>query len=341
MKSAEPGPTRANPRNHSTTDRTIKQTVILTIVVSTLWLAPQTYAVEGGAGHYISGQYADFSGMPPTQSGFYLGNYFLDYHNGTFSGNRQLPLGGVFAAGVTANLQAEVPLVIYAYPFNFHDITFSSGIAVPFVWTDVKVSATFDRNGNQISGARRQSVSGLGDIQLMPIMAGWTNGDFKLGGLFNVWAPSGDFDTGQLANQGLGYWTFEPMLAFSWISSKIGTEFSVFSGVDFNTRNNTTDYQSGDIFHVDATLAQHLPLFGGIAGAGASAFYLKQISGDSGSGARLGSFEAESYGVGPTLSYVHKIGKSDLIVDGSWLPQLHSVNTPKGNYWWFKLTLTF
>lgn len=91
--------------------------------------------------------------------------------------------------------------------------------------------------------------------------------------------------------------------ANGWLSSKIGTEFSVFSGVDFNTENTGANYQSGDIFHVDATLAQHLPLFGGIAGAGASAFYLKQFTGDSGSGAKLGSFEAESYGVGPTISY--------------------------------------
>jgi hypothetical protein len=92
---------------------------------------------------------------------------------------------------------------------------------------------------------------------------------------------------------------------------------------------------------VDATLAQHLPLFGGIAGAGASAFYLKQITGDSGSGARLGSFEAESYGVGPTVSYIHKIGNNTLIVDGSWLPQLHTVNTTQGNFFWAKITMTF
>lgn len=74
---------------------------------------------------------------------------------------------------------------------------------------------------------------------MMPIMAGWTNGNFKLGGMFNVWTPSGEYTSGAPANQGLGYWTFEPMLAFSWLSSKIGTEFSVFTAVDFNTVNTT------------------------------------------------------------------------------------------------------
>ena len=319
----------------------MKIKILTAMTVCALLPAFNLRAEEGGSGHYISGEYSDFCGTPPSQPGFYIANYFLDYGDGELGGNKQLPLGGIFAAGVTANMQAEVPVGIYAYPFNLYDITFSSGIGVPVVWVDVKATATFNRDGTPRSAAVEQSASGLGDIQLMPIMAAWTNGDFTLGGMFNVWAPSGNYSTGQLANPGLGYWTFEPMLAFRWLSTKIGTEFSIFTAVDFNTENTHSDYQSGDIFHVDATLAQHLPLFGGIAGVGASAFYLNQITGDSGSGARLGSFEAESYGVGPTVSYVHKIGKSDLIVDGSWLPQLHTVNTTKGNYFWAKITVTF
>ncbi len=319
----------------------MKNKILIAITVCALSQAFTARATEGGTTHYISGEYSDFCGMPPSQPGFYAGNYFLDYGNGEIGASKQLPLGGIFAAGVTANSQAEVPLAIYAYPFSLYDITFSSGATFPIVWVDVKATATFNRDGTPRSGAVEQSVTGLGDIQFMPIMAAWTNGDFTVGGMFNVWAPSGDYDAGQLANPGLGYWTFEPMLAFRWLSTKIGTEFSVFTGVDFNTENTTSDYQSGDIFHVDATLAQHLPLFGGIAGAGASAFYLNQITGDSGSGARLGSFEIESYGVGPTVSYVHKIGNSELIVDGSWLPQLHTVNTTKGNFFWAKITMTF
>ena len=277
----------------------MKKIVLTAIIVCTLSVAFTARATEGGTTHYISGEYSDFCGMPPSQPGFYLGNYFLDYGNGEFSASKELPLGGIFAAGVTANSQAEVPLALYAYPFSLENITFSSGIGVPYIWVDVKATATFNRDGTPRSGSVSQSANGLGDIQMMPVMAAWTNGDFTVGGMFNVWAPSGNYSAGQLANPGLGYWTFEPMLAFRWLSTNIGTEFSVFTAVDFNTENTTSDYTSGDIFHVDATVAQHLPLFGGIVGAGVSAFYLKQITGDSGSGARLGSFEAESVWRGP------------------------------------------
>lgn len=319
----------------------MKPRLLLTVLTCLLPPAINAYAEQSGSGHYTAGSYSDFSGMPPTEPGFYIANYFLDYSHATFSGSKDLPFGRLLALGVTANVQAETPAVIYAYPFNLYGVTLSSGIAVPFVWMDIKANAIFTGRFLQRSGRVEQSASGLGDIQLMPIMAGWTNGDFKLGGMFNIWAPSGDYSTSQLANQGLGYWTIGPALGFSWLSSKIGTELSVFTGVDFNTRNHDADYQSGDIFHVDATLAQHLPLFGGFVGAGATTFYREQFTGDSGSGASLGSFKSETYGVGPTLSYVRKIGKSDLIVNGSWLPQLHSGNTTKGDYWWVKLTLAF
>jgi hypothetical protein len=292
-------------------------------------------------GHYIPGTYLDFSGMPPPEPGFYAGNYFLDYANGTVNASKELPIGGVFAAGVTANLQAEAPFVVYAYPLCLGNVTLSSGVYPSWIWANVKVDASFDRNHIQISGSREQSTSGFGDIQVTPIQGVWTNGDFSVGGLFNVYAPSGRYEKGQLANPGLGYWTFTPMAAFSWLSSKIGTEFTIFSGMDFSTVNHTTDYQSGDIFHVDATLAQHLPLFGGVIGAGVSTSYQRQFTGDSGSGARLGSFKLESLSVGPTISYVHAIGKSTLIVGGSWLPEIHTQNTTKGNYFWAKITLAF
>jgi hypothetical protein len=320
----------------------MKKTFILATLAGIALLAASARAEQSGIGHYTSGLFSDFLTMPPSQPGFTAGNFFLDYDHATFG--KDLPLGqgsASIATGVTANEQAEVPVLMYAYPVSFHNVTFSSGVGIPFVWLTVKASATRPSINGPKGVSKQQSVSGLGDIQMMPIMAGWTNGDFKVGGIFTVWAPSGEYVTGRLANQGLGYWTFEPMLAFSWISTKIGTEFSVFSGVDFNTENTEANYQSGDIYHVDATLAQHLPLFGGIAGAGATAFYLKQITGDSGSGAKLGGFMAKSYGIGPTISYIHPIGKSLLIVDGSWLPQLHSDNTTKGNWIWLKVGLSF
>jgi hypothetical protein len=189
----------------------------------------------------------------------------------------------------------------------------------------------------------RDTANGIGDIMLMPFMLGWTNlmKDFKLDARLSIYAPTGDYEQGQIANVGKNYWTFEPGIMASWLSTKIGTEISLYTGVDFNTENEDANYTSGTTLHFDLTVAQHLPLWGGFVGVGANAFYYDQISGDSGSGARLGDFEGRTIGVGPVLSYVHHVGKAELLAELKWLPELDTNNRLEGDIVWFKVGLLF
>ena len=299
------------------------------------------HAEQSGSGHYMPGASASFIDTSPGKPGWVVENIYMNYSDASFGGSLGMPFGSNLALNLTANATAETPLILYSPDHLVLGALPSFGVAVPYVWMDVKAHGTIDAGGVRHSVTREDKADGIGDIQLIPLMLGWTNGDFKYGASFSVYAPTGEYDKDRLANVGLGYWTFTPMITFSWLSSKIGTEASIFSGVDFNTKNTDADYQSGDIFHLDATVAQHLPLLGGFAGVGANGFYIKQITGDSGSGARLGSFEVETYGVGPVLSYAHKLGKHDLVCEAKWLPQLHSENTTKGDYFWVKLALLF
>jgi hypothetical protein len=96
----------------------------------------------------------------------------------------------------------------------------------------------------------------------------------------------------------------------SYLGQKNGFEFSTYLGYDINTENTETDYHSGQVFHIDATVAEHLPLDKGFIGIGANGFYLAQTTGDSGNGARLGSFEEMTAGVGPVLSYAAQLGQN-------------------------------
>jgi hypothetical protein len=299
------------------------------------------HAEQSGSGHSRPGATASFIDASPGQPGWVVENIFMNYSDATFGGARGLPLGVNLALNVTANATAETPLIMFSPDYRILGGLPSLAVAVPYVWMDVKAGGTIDRGGVTHAVTRQDKANGIGDIEMIPLMLGWTNGDFKYDARCAVFAPTGEYDQDSLANVGLGYWTFTPEVTVSWMSKKIGTEVSLFAGLDFNTRNTDADYQSGNLFHLDATVAQHLPLFGGFAGVGANAFYLKQITGDSGAGARLGGFEAETYGVGPVLSYVHKLGKHDLVGEVKWLPQLHSDNTTKGDYLWVKLALSF
>jgi len=102
----------------------------------------------------------------------------------------------------------------------------------------------------------------LGDIEFWPVALTWTTWSTNLHVDFygGIYAPSGQFQQNRLANQGLGYWTFEPGLLVSYLGEKNGFEATVYIGYDINTKNPETDYLSGQQFHIDVTVAQHLPL---------------------------------------------------------------------------------
>ena len=95
------------------------------------------------------------------------------------------------------------------------------------------------------------------------------------------------------------------------------------------------------MFHIDGTVAQHFPLGKGFGGVGATAFYLQQTTGDSGSGAKLGGFKQMTAGVGPVLSYAAQFAKYGFAAEVKWLPQITTDNTLKGNFIWFKLGVSF
>jgi len=120
-----------------------------------------------------------------------------------------------------------------------------------------------------------------------------------------------------------------------------GFEASVFFGADFNTENEDTDYQSGTQAHVDGTVAQHFPLLSGLAGAGVSGCFYKQVTGDSGDGATLGDFKGKTVGLGPVVSYTTKILERDTLFELKWLHEVETENRLKGDIIWLKAVYKF
>ena len=299
------------------------------------------HAAEGGAGHYVPGAFADFGDMGG-EPGFALLNWY-NYYNGSAGRSAQLEFGGLVAANLVATSNAEMFGGVYTSPYGILGGKFSVAAIVPYVWMDVKGSVTAQLGPFARTLTREDTVDGIGDMVLIPLWLHWTSGEFKWAVQFDVYAPTGNYDTGRLANVGLNYWTFEPMVSFSYLSKTIGLEFTSTAGLDFNTNNSAIDYQSGDVFHIDATLAEHLPLFGhGIIGLGANAYYWKQFTADTGTGARIGSFETQMIGIGPVLSYVSPpICGHTLVAEVKWLPQLDTLKTLQGDYIWFKVGFAF
>ena len=283
-------------------------------------------AEEGGSGHYLPGSMASFvDGLPLSET--VVVRYNLVHYAGTADANLSIPVGGSTAAGLDAETWAHGLTFLWRPPVELGEsLSYSMSATVPFVFMDVTASAATGPIALSLHGQE----SGLGDIVLMPLMLNYNvDPDLNLNGRIGIYAPTGDYQTGRLANTGKNFWTFEPTIGVMYFGRTNGREASVFAGVDFNTENHDTSYLSGTSFHVDGTLAQHFPLCEGLAGVGVSAFTYQQITGDSGDGAIFGDFKGRTNGVGPALSFVTP--KGDVIAELKWLHEYAVSNRLEGD----------
>lgn len=313
----------------------MQRTLLAAALLVLLALDPAR-AEEGGTGHYTPGSNASFIDALPGKQGLAIADFFLYY---PASAGTRLPLAGLISVSLDAKVYADSIVAVYQTPLQLLGGSYAFGGVVSAIWTDVSGTLAVG-NGTRSSS---DFLSGLGDLLLYPFMLGWKSldGDLKYDFRLGIYAPTGKYEAGSIVNLGKNYWTFEPTFTASWLSSRIGLEASAYAAFDFNTRNQATDYLTGDQFHVDATLAEHLPLLGGSIGVGASAFYYQQVTADSGSGAVLGDFKGRTIGVGPVVSYAMQIGSVQGAVEVKWLPELEVKNRLKGDHFWIKVGAVF
>lgn len=300
-------------------------------------------AEEGGSGHYFPGSMSSFVDGVPAAEAVIVRLNALTY-DGSIDANVTVPIAGLAAANVDVDLTGLGITALWRPPFGGIGEHWSYAMAVTVPVVDLTVKADV-RQAGQSGGPvvrRSESVNGLGDILLFPVMLNYNvsdalNVNFRLG----IYAPTGDYEKGKLANEGKNFWTYEPLVAAIYLNPKTGIEASAFLGFDFNTENDATDYQSGTQGHLELTLAQHFPLWGGGAGAGVSAFWYEQLEGDSGTGATFGDFKARSFGVGPVVSYSHKLGSADFVAEFKWLHEFEVEKRPEGDTLFLKAMLKF
>lgn len=310
---------------------------VLILVVCAVCAVKVAWAEEGGTGHYLPGSMSSFADASPTTGALGL-KLNAVYYNGSF-GLEPAPIAGVTAVDLKAESYA-VGLVGFwspkiGLPENW---SYAVAVTVPYVWVNVSGQVTTGRG----PGKRSDSIDGIGDVLVFPAMVTYSvTADLKLDGRLGIYAPTGRYEVGRLANTGKNYWTFEPTLGLYYFGKKNGIEASLLAGTDFNTKNNDTDYQSGTQFHAEGTLAQHVPLAGGVAGVGVTGFWYQQVTADRGAGATFGDFEARSSGVGPVASWAGKIGSVDAVVELKWLHELATQKRLEGDYAWLKVIVRF
>jgi len=316
--------------------------IIIAIVTALLLIAQGINAEEGGSGHYMPGSMASFVDGVPTEPTFITRLNYLHY-DGSIGADRSIPIAGMTALNVNAKSDAYGLTLLWAPDWNMGE-KWSYAMSATISWISMEVTADVmaSPSDNTFTVGRNDTESGLGDIVLMPLMFNYKvskdlNTNFRLG----LYAPTGDYEAGRLANTGKNFWTIEPTAAIIYFGQKNGREASLFFGVDFNTENEDTNYTSGIQAHLDGTLAQHFPLWGGFAGGGLTGFWYQQLSGDSGEGASFGDFKARAHGIGPVLSYASKVADKDIIAELKWLHEFDNKKRLEGDTVFLKVLVKF
>lgn len=308
------------------------------IAMFAILLAGTSLAEEGGSGHYFPGSMSSFmDGVSPVES-FVLRLNVLDY-SGAVGASREIPIGGL------AVLNAEVDSAAYGLTMFWRPSwgginakwSYAMSATVPLVDLTVSGQVNASTPGGPVV-YRSDDASGIGDIVLMPLMLNYAaSPDLNINFRVGLYAPTGGYEPGQLANTGKNFWTIEPAVGLMYFGQQNGREASLFLGADFNQENPDTNYKSGTQVHLDGTLAQHFPFANGLAGAGVTGFWYRQVTGDNGAGASFGDFKAQSNGIGPVISYTRKIGNADLLTELKWLHEFGVERRPEGDTIFLKI----
>jgi hypothetical protein len=324
------------PRYHNSKNIIMKnQTNLLHGLIALGFVSP-VLAEEGGTGRYVPGNTATLIDLPPTKAGWVFETMYLHYE-GDASAARSFPNAGLLTAGLDATSDAWITGGFYTFETPVLESHFSVGAYLPYMWMDV----TADVTAGGLTGFRNDKEDGIGDLTLIPAMTAWKIDSWQYSALLSVYAPTGDFETGRLANPGRNYWTFDPTFQVSYNNAKTGFNAAIFSGVTLNTENSDTDYQSGAAFHLDLSVQQLLPVGPGFVSVGFNGFYYDQFEGDSGSGVNLGDFKGRTIGIGPVLGYILPVGENTLVAEARWLPELDVRRRLEGDFFWLKLVYQF
>lgn len=330
---------------------------LLVLALSILPGSELCIAAEGGKSVYTLGSEASTAGMAPPP-GTYISS-FKYFYSGDASGSaalsrslslagRSLPSSASLQVNADLNVQANVAIDIFSMlwvaPQKVMGGHFGVGAILPVGYQDIdaginaRAALTFpDGTTLQRSGSLKLSdkTFAVGD-PLATAFLGWSQGNlhWKVSGLLNI--PVGAYDRNSLVSMGFNRWAADLTTAATWLDPKIGLELSVASGFTFNGENPDTKYRTGTEFHVEAAMMQH---FSKSFAVGVAAYHYRQVTGDSGTGALLGSFKGEVSAVGPNVTYSFQVGQVPVFTSVRWLREFNAKNRLEGDAGFLTVTV--
>jgi hypothetical protein len=288
-------------------------------------------AVESGLGAWLKGYGGFMAGIVPPEPGFYGSDVYYYYHGSAGTEVRN----GNIELGVDVTLNADLLAGLYVTDWHFLGATLAAGGAVDYIWANLDASLQTPLGNREISLGN----AAIGDSLLIPFLLGWNDGNLHWSVGLNVYIPTGAYSLHELS-VGKNVWGFMPQFAFTYFDPKTGFDLSATFVYTTLTNNDATQYQSGDMINLDWAIGKHFGAKGAWE-AGIMGNLVQQISGDRGAGAKLGPFEASSYGIGPGVSYSTVLGRFPASFTARWEHDVDTSNTFKGDLALVTATIKF
>ncbi|MGA2433647.1 MAG: transporter [Bryobacteraceae bacterium] len=251
------------------------------------------YAKEGGD-QYAYGAESWFTGaLPPPGTYFinYFGFYAATLRDG--SGNK------VNLGGSTPSVDAvfDALRIVEVTKYKILGASWGMHITAPLVEQSV------DMGG-------RASEANIGDIDVDPFILGWHGKKWHIAAGPDMWLPTGHYDKNDArVSIGTNYVTFQPVVAVTLLPAK-GWETSAKFMFDLNTKNDATDYHSGDEFHFDYVAGKHI----GPWSVGVCGYLVEQLEDDTVNGQTVAAVpgfwdtgrKGQAFAAGPSVAYSTK-----------------------------------
>ena len=310
--------------------------LVLLAMIGAATLSSQPAAAdETGVSFWLPGIFGSLAAVP-IQPGwsFSTTNYFTNVSAGK---NVDFELGGRVVAGLNARVDLEYSTIVYAFPTPVLGGEANLSLSSIFANNDTSISGTLTGPlGNTISGSRSQSTTGFGDLYPVGQLR-WNQGVNNYMTYLTGDIPVGDYSSQNIANIGIGHAAIDGGGAYTYFNPQTGNELSAVIGVTYNFINPSTNVQSGLDSHLDWGTSHFLsPNFS----FGAVGYVYQQITGDSGSGDKVGPFMSRVLGVGPQLTFLFPVAGMQGAVNLKEYTEFGAHDRPSGYNLWLTFSIT-
>jgi hypothetical protein len=257
-------------------------------------------ADEGGVPFWFSGSYASLAAVPATPGwALPVEGY---YYSGDASKGKQLTRGDSVALGLKSRVSLIMVQPTYAPETKVLGGQMSIGLGFGYGNDTTQADISLSPRGAEFG----RSDSVWGGTDLYPVVSlAWSSGVHNWMGYVTGNIPVGAYDSKRLSNIGIGHAAIDAGGGYTYLDQQNGREFSAVAGLTYNWENTSTKYKNGIDSHLDWAASQFLSANWEVGIVG---YVYYQLTGDSGSGAKLGPFKSRVASVGPELGYAFTIG---------------------------------